>query len=76
MYSGSSASSVSGSEWLNSFIQSNMNGEVVGILPHQLFISFDNDKTIKQKRLVCVLNSSFLIYLIYFLSFSCLLMLV
>ncbi|KAF5289007.1 hypothetical protein FQA39_LY03886 [Lamprigera yunnana] len=50
LHSNSHVSSISGSEWTNSFIQGNVVGEIMGFFPHQLFYRFESDKSFRAKK--------------------------
>ncbi|KAF5286787.1 hypothetical protein FQR65_LT02205 [Abscondita terminalis] len=50
LHSNSCVSSISGSDWTNSFIQGNAAGEITGFFPHQLFHYLENDKSFRVKK--------------------------
>lgn len=52
LHSPSTVLSMSGNDWLNGIIQGTGAGEITGILPHQMLIALDSDKTLRNKRLV------------------------
>lgn len=58
-YSAASVTSLSGSDWLNGFIQANCAGEILGLLPHQMFINCDTDRSIKNRRVVRIIRCNY-----------------
>uniref|UniRef100_A0A1Y1MYX5 C2H2-type domain-containing protein n=1 Tax=Photinus pyralis TaxID=7054 RepID=A0A1Y1MYX5_PHOPY len=52
MHSNSHVSSISGSDWINSFVQGNVAGEIAGFFPHQLFYALDSDKSFRKKKAI------------------------
>ncbi|KAK5646406.1 hypothetical protein RI129_004870 [Pyrocoelia pectoralis] len=52
MHSNSHVSTISGSEWINGFVQGNVVGEVAGFFPHQLFYALESDKSFRKKKAI------------------------
>lgn len=52
LYSSSTVTAIAGSDWLNSIIQGNSSGEVIGLFPHQLMVALDNDRSLPNKKVV------------------------
>lgn len=52
MYSNSRVATITGSEWLNGFVQGNVVGEIQGFFPQQMFFQMSGDKSYKNKRVV------------------------
>lgn len=52
MYSAATITTIASSDWLNGIVQGNSSGELIGTFPHQLMVGVENDRALKNKKVV------------------------
>lgn len=57
MGSSSTITALSGSDWLNAVVQSNVMGEIIATFPQQILYTVDSSKVLRKRRMVGLIFS-------------------